>query len=137
MKHSLTSRGARWVVALASVLAACGDSGTTGNNGNNGGGGDGGTGPSSGNCMSGSMVPGRWTRSMTGTDADFVGAFGTAPNKFMAIADTVVRRYEPEVPHFVDALTGASTGRPDALAPPRFQELLVQRARAIGYAASP
>ena len=52
-------------------------------------------------------------------------------------SDTVVRRYEPEVPHFVDALTGASTGRPDALSPQRFQELLVQRARAIGYAASP
>ncbi|MFO0728713.1 MAG: AAA family ATPase [Myxococcota bacterium] len=44
-------------------------------------------------------------------------------------SDTVVRRYEPEVPLFVDALIDETSGRPDALSPARFQELLVRRAR--------
>ncbi|MBU6317413.1 MAG: hypothetical protein KGR47_12945, partial [Acidobacteria bacterium] len=88
---------ARWIFPLTAALAACGDGGTSSGGGGGGGGGnttgDGGTTQSSGNCASGSMVPGRWTRSNTGTEADFVGAFGAAPNNLIAVSDTVVRRF--------------------------------------------
>jgi ATP-dependent Clp protease ATP-binding subunit ClpC len=41
--------------------------------------------------------------------------------------DTVVRRYDLTTPMFADVATGASSGRPDALSPQRFHELLRER----------
>ncbi|MEZ4394981.1 MAG: hypothetical protein R3A48_28220 [Polyangiales bacterium] len=86
------ARNARWVLALTTVLAACGEDGGNGG-GDGGGGGGGGQGAASGNCTSGSMVPGRWAATMSGTEADFVGAFGTSPDSLVAVADTVARRH--------------------------------------------
>ena len=48
---------------------------------------------SSGNCSSGAMVPGMWARTTSGTEADFVGAFGARPDGLIAIADTAIRRW--------------------------------------------
>lgn len=88
-----TARHARWVLALTAVLAACGDGGNNGDGGTGNNGGDAGNGAATGNCTSGSTVPGRWATTMSGTDADFVGAFGTAPDKLLAVADTAARRW--------------------------------------------
>ncbi|MCC7382036.1 MAG: AAA family ATPase [Deltaproteobacteria bacterium] len=51
-------------------------------------------------------------------------------------SDVVVRRYDLTTPLIVDAATGKTSGRPDALAPARFHELLVERARHLTPAAS-
>jgi ATP-dependent Clp protease ATP-binding subunit ClpC len=54
---------------------------------------------------------------------EIAGAWLEAP----APSDVIVRRYDLRAPLVRDVLTGVSSGRPDAVSPPRFDELLCQR----------
>ena len=42
-------------------------------------------------------------------------------------SDVIVRRYDLQAPLVRDVLTGFSSGRPDAVSPPRLHELLALR----------
>lgn len=56
---------------------------------------------------------------------EIIGAWARGPQP----SDTVVRRYDLTTPLVADVATGATSGRPDALSPARFQELLCERAK--------
>lgn len=56
--------------------------------------------------------------------AELIGAWRSAPPP----SDVAVRRYDLTTPLLADVATGLNTGRPDALSPQRFQELLRERA---------
>jgi hypothetical protein len=58
--------------------------------------------------------------------ADLVASWGALP----AAPDDIVRRYDEEPPLLRDVRTGTSSGRPDALAPARFDALLKRRVHA-------
>jgi ATP-dependent Clp protease ATP-binding subunit ClpA len=58
--------------------------------------------------------------------ADLVASWGALE----IAADDIVRRYDEEPPLLRDVRTGTSTGRPDALAPHRFDALLKRRVHA-------
>jgi hypothetical protein len=60
--------------------------------------------------------------------ADLVASWSTLE----AAPDEIVRRYDEEPPLLRDVRTGTSSGRPDALAPRRFDALLKRRVHARG-----
>jgi len=64
--------------------------------------------------------------------ADLVGCWASAP----AAPDLIVRRYDTDPPLVRDALTGFTSGRPDATGPEDFDALLEQRVDASAEAAA-
>ena len=65
--------------------------------------------------------------------AELHGSWRIAP----AAPDEIVRRVDTDPPLVRDLLTDTSSGRPDALSPARFHELLCRRVDVRGRAAGP